>query len=139
MPKWYGVTHQPVGLSVHGERLVERRLEPVRSRHPQVQPGKVPDGRDDDLRGERQRGDHDPRGDGAVVGTERGAAGDVVEELALDPVHHPLHPAGAVAGREPPAVFAVADELQRVADRVLLLHEGRLPAVLEVVAAVRRA
>ena len=34
-------------------------------------------------------------------------------------------------------MFAVADEIPWIADRVFLLHERRLPAVLEVVAAVR--
>src|SRR5262249_25054275 len=73
---------------------------------------------------------------GAVVRAERGAAGGVVEEFPLYPVHDSLDPARAVAGREPPAVLPVAGELQRVVDRVRLLHEGRLPAVLEVVTAV---
>src|SRR4051812_40636653 len=93
--------------------------------------------RDDDLRREGERGEGHPRGDGAVVGTERGAPRDVVEELALDAVDHAPAPAGAVAGREPPAVRAVSGEAPRIADRVLLLDEGRLPAVLEVVAAAR--
>src|SRR5262249_61671518 len=99
----------PAGRAVlDGEGLVERRLEPVGPGHPQVQRREVANRRDDDLRGERQRGDHDPRGDGAVVRAERGAPGVIVEELALDPAHDALHPAGAVAGREPPAMLAVA-------------------------------
>src|SRR3954454_15178780 len=97
----------------------------------------MPDRRDDDFRGEGERGDGDPRGDGAVVGAERGPARDIVEELALDAVHDALAPAGAVAGREPPAVLAVSREVHRIADRVLLLDEGRLPAILEIVAAAR--
>src|SRR5262245_15479435 len=44
----------PAGRAVRdGKGLVERRLEPVRPGHAQVQPGQVADGRDDDLRGER--------------------------------------------------------------------------------------
>src|SRR4030095_5700572 len=38
-------------------------------------------------------------------------------------------------GRNAPTVLPVALEAQRVPDAILLLHEGRLPAVLEVVAA----
>src|SRR5262249_36220063 len=81
-----------------------------------------------------QRGEHDPRGDGAIVRAERGPSGNVVEELAFDSVHHSSRPAGTVAGREPPAVLPVAFELHRVVHRVRLLHEGRLTAVLEIVA-----
>src|SRR5581483_1801254 len=67
---------------------------------------------------------------------ERSATGDVVEELPLLSVYDPLHPSRAIARRKPPAVFTVADPLHRVVHRIRLLHEGRLPAVLEVVAAV---
>src|SRR5262249_52951702 len=94
------------------------------------------DGRDNDLRCKRQRGDDDPRGHGAVVRSVWGTAGGVAEEFPLDPAYDPLHPAGAVTGCKPPAVFCVAGELQRVLHRVRLLHEGRLSAVLEVVGAV---
>ena len=126
----------PAGRAiVHRERRVERGLEPVPGRHPQVHPGEMAHRRDDDLRSEGERGDHDPRGDGTVVRAERGAARDVIEELALDAVDRALGPARAVAGREPPAVLAVAREAQRIADRVLLLDEGRLPAVFEIVGA----
>src|SRR5262245_57501012 len=55
----------------------------------------------------------------------------------LDPVDLTLHPAGPVARRESPTTFAVADKVQRIADRVFLLHESRLPAVFEVVAVAR--
>src|SRR5207253_4662172 len=41
--------------------------------------------------------------------------------------------ARAVAGRQSPAALAIALELERVADGVLLVDEGRPPAVLEVV------
>jgi hypothetical protein len=34
-----------------------------------------------------------------------GATGGVIEELPLDTVHDPLHPPGAVTGRESPASF----------------------------------
>ena len=81
----------------------------------------------------------DPRRDSAVVGTEWGASSDIVEKLAFDAVDHPLRPTGPVACRESPTVFAVADEIHGIADRVFLLHKRRLPAVLEVVAAVRHA
>src|SRR4030095_9004374 len=93
-------------------------------------------GRDDDFRSERERGDHDPRGDGAVVWTEWSASSDVVEELAFAPVDHPPSPTRPVACREAPTVFAVADEIPGIADRVFLLHKRRLPAVLKVVAGV---
>src|SRR5262249_39740432 len=110
-------------------------LEPVPGRHPEVHPGKVTYRGDHNLRRKRERGKNDPRGDGAVVGTKRGAARNVVEELALNAVHRALAPARSVAGRETPAVRAVTREVHRIADGVLLLDEGRLPAVLEVVAA----
>ena len=127
----------PSGRAVfHGEGLVERRLEAVGLRHTQLQRGQVPDSGDHDLRGERQRGDHNPRSDCAVVGAVGRPAGDVFVELPLDLVHRSLHPARAITGREPPTVLPVALELQRVPDGVLLLHKGRLPTVLEVVGAV---
>ena len=47
-----------------------------------------------------------------------------------------LSPARAVRCRDPPAVLPVAGEAVRVADRILALHVGRLPAVLEVVGTV---
>src|SRR4030095_16464768 len=121
----------------HGKRLIERRLEPILPGHPQVHSGKVPDGRDDDFRSKRERGDDDPRGDSAVVWTEWGASSDVIEELAFDAVDYTLPPTRSVACRKAPTVFAVADEIPGIADRVFLLHKRRLPAVLEVVAAVR--
>src|SRR5262249_56193931 len=137
MPNWYGDTHQPVGLSSTRNVWLNDGLNPYgRSRPPSFRPARWRTVGNDDLRGERQRGDHDPRGDGTVVRAERGATGVVVEELPLYPVHDPLHPAGAVAGRQSPAVLPVAGELQRVMDRVGLVHESRLPAVLEVVAPV---
>src|SRR5208282_630016 len=83
------------GAAVYAERLVERAPESVRpvlatQRHAR----QVADSRDHDLRGERQGREHDPGGDGAVARTERGTAGDVVEELPLRPANHALHPAG---------------------------------------------
>ena len=89
----------------------------------------------DYFRRKRQRRDDDPRSDGAVVGSERSAARDVIVELPLDSIDRPRDPAGPVACGEPPAIFAVALKPERVPDGILLLHERRLPAVLEVVAA----
>src|SRR5277367_6006351 len=122
--------------AVHAERLVERAPESIRPvLAAQRCARQATDSRDDDLGGEWKGREHDPGGDGAVVRAERGAAGDVVEELSLYPADHALHPAGAVAGSEPPAVLPITLELHRVLHRVRLLHEGRLAAVLEVVAA----
>ena len=116
--------------------LVERWLEAIALRHAEVEPSHGADGGDDDLRSERERGDHHPRRQGAVVGTVGRSARVVVVELPLDAVHRPLLPAGAVGRRDSPAEFAVAGKLQRVAHRVLLVDVRRLAAVLEVVAAV---
>src|SRR6185437_2268795 len=84
-------------------------------------------------RGERQRGDRRPRRNGAVVRTERRATRGVVVELSLAPTDPGDRVAGPVGGREAPAVFFVAYELARIADRVLAMDLGRHPAVLEVV------
>src|SRR4029077_1389297 len=105
----------PAGRAVlHGEGLVEGRLEPIRGGHAEVQPGEVAGSRDDDFRRKRQRGDDDPRSNGAVVNAERSAARDIIIELPLHPVHPPLDPAWTVAGREAPAMLPVALELERV-------------------------
>src|SRR4029450_13197559 len=112
----------------HGKRLIERRLEPIFRGHPQVHSGKIPHRRDDDFRSKRERGDDDPRGNSSVVWTEWGAPGDVVEELAFVAVDDTLLPTGSVACREAPTMFAVADEIPGIPDRVFLLHQRRLPA-----------
>src|SRR5581483_5912564 len=71
--------HPPPGRAVvYAERLGERTPEAVRPiLSAQLHARQAAGGRDDDPRDEGQRGDHDPRGDGAVVRAERGAAGDV--------------------------------------------------------------
>src|SRR5208283_2385334 len=117
-------------------RLIERRLEPVSFRHAQIHSCKVADRRDNDLRYEWQRSDHYPRCDRAVVGTERGAASDVIVELPLDAIDHSLAPTGPVTCREPTTVLPVADEILRIANRILLLHKRCLPGVLEIVGPV---
>src|SRR5207253_10350715 len=100
--------------SLHREGRVEGGLEAVRLKHAQVHLAELLDGRQHDLRSERQGGDHGPRGDGAVVGAVGRAAGNVVEEAALDAVDEAYRRAGTVARREAPAEFAVAGELQGV-------------------------
>src|SRR5208282_813414 len=77
----------PAGRTAfYGERLIERRQESVFSHHAQIQLGKIAHSRYDNLRSERQGGDDHPGCDGAVIGTEGGAASGVVEELALNTV-----------------------------------------------------
>src|SRR5262249_26872279 len=75
-------------------------------------------------------------GNGAVIGTEWSSPSQVVEELAFDAVHNSPGPPGSVACRETPAVLPVALEIHRISNRVLLLHVGRVAAVLEVVTVV---
>src|SRR4030095_9228509 len=70
----------------------------------------------------------------AVVRTEGCTARDIIKELAFNPVDDTLHAARAVTRRESPTVLAVASEIQRIADCVFPMGEGRSPAVLEVVA-----
>src|SRR5262245_26186147 len=91
--------------------------------------------RDDDLWSERQGGHHDPPGYGAVIGPKWCAARDVVKELAFDTVYYSFAPTWSVACRESPAVFAITHEIHRIANRVLLLDECRLPAVFKIIAA----
>ena len=91
------------------------------------------DSRQHDLRRERQRRHRRPRRDGAVVRPVREAARLVVVEATLDAIDPVRGGTGAVARGDPPAVFAVSLEVVRVADRILLLHQGRTAAVLEVV------
>jgi len=98
--------------------------------------GKIAHSGYDNLRSERQGGDGDPGSNGAVIGTEWGAASKVLEELAFDAVDDSFGPSGSVACRESSAVFPVAFEIHRIANRVLLVQEGRLAAVLKVVTAV---
>src|SRR4029453_4082983 len=62
-------------------------------------------------------------------------AGHVAVKLPVDAVHRALDPARAIRGRDAPTVLPVALEAHRVPDGILLLYEGRLPAVLEIVAA----
>src|SRR5262249_10659311 len=77
----------PARRAVHAECPVERAPEPVWPMLAAQPHGRqAADGREDYLGCERQRGEHDPGGDGAVVRAERGAAGDVVEELPLDAI-----------------------------------------------------
>src|SRR5277367_3522285 len=89
-----------------------------------------------DLGRERQRCHHRPRGDGAVVGPIWHASSQITEELALDAAHFDRVRARAVARRNTPAMAAIADEVERVLDRVLLLHISRATAVLEIVDAM---
>src|SRR5262249_15763455 len=126
----------PAGwAAVYRERLIERGLEAVKARHAQVHSSKMAHGRRDDLGSERQRGDHDPRSDGAIVGPEWGAASNVVEELPFDAVDGSFDPTRSVAGRESPTVLSITHEVHRIVRGIFLLHKGRLPAVFEIVAA----
>ena len=93
----------------------------------------IVDCRQHDLRREWQRRHHGPRRDGAVVRSVRYAAPHVVEELPLDAVHLDGVGTGAVARGDPPAIFAIARELERIVDRVPLLHIGCAAGVLEIV------
>src|SRR5262245_51281517 len=102
--------------------------------HPEVHPRKVADGGDDDLGRKRKRGDDDPGRDGPVVRSERSAAGNVVEVLALDAADLAGDPTRPIARGEAPAMAAVADETHRIADRIILLDKSRAAAVFEIVA-----
>src|SRR5262249_15166473 len=95
----------------------------------------VAQGGHDDLGCERQRGDDDPGRYGAVVRPERRAARDIAEEFAIRAADLAFGGSRPVACGDPPAILAIAGEAHGIADRIFLLDEGRLPAVLEIVAA----
>src|SRR5262249_41479444 len=59
--------------------------------------------------------------------------GEVIEELAIDAAHGPLPGTGSVARGETPTILPVPCEVHRIPNRVFLLDERRLAAVLEVV------
>src|SRR5262249_13207318 len=71
-----------------------------------------------------------------VVRAKGCPAGDVIKELTLNSVDAFLDPARAIAGRESPAMLAVARELHWIAYGVFLLHEVRLARVLEIITTV---
>src|SRR4029453_11069237 len=118
----------------HFVRPVERWLEAVLVRHAKMEPSHGTDGRHDDLRRERERGNDRPRRDGAVVGAVWHSAGVVVEEFTVDAVHGPLHPAGTIGRRDSPAEFTVAGKFEGIVDRILPMDVRRHTAVLKVVA-----
>src|SRR5262249_27657622 len=86
-----------------------------------------------------------PRGAGSIVRAVGHAAGQVIKEPAFNAVDHQGRGARAVAGGDSPAALAAVSgsgtaatlagmtELDRIADRVLLLHVCRPPAVLKIV------
>src|SRR5436190_1186250 len=119
----------PAGRTIgHGEGW----LQAVFFRHAQIHLGKIPQGRDDDFRRKWQRGGNHPGRNGSVVRTERGPARVVTEKLTFNAADQALFKAGPITGGKTPAMFAIAFEIQRIADGVFLLHECRLPAVLEI-------
>src|ERR1019366_3397417 len=118
----------------HRERRVEAGRQTIGAAgRPDTEPDHVLDRRQYDLRGERQRGDRRPRGDGAVVRAKGGATRQVVIKAAFDAIDEERGRPGTVARRQPPAAITMVAELEGVPDRVLLMHAGRPAAVLEVV------
>ena len=89
-----------------------------------------------DLGREWQRRRHGPRRDRSIVGSVRHATSHIVEELTFDARYGESVRTGTFARGQSPAVLAVVRELERIVDRVLTLHVGRAPAVLEIVAAL---
>src|SRR3989304_2115046 len=85
---------------------------------------------------EWQRGCHSPRREGAVVGSVRHTTPHVIEKLPIDAIYFDGVGAGSFARGKPPAMSAIAGELERVVHRVLLLDIGRAAAVLEIVDAL---
>lgn len=91
------------------------------------------DRRQHDLRGERQRRDHRPGSDRAVVGAVGDPPGAVVEEPPFDAIELADDLARSVTRGDPPAELPILRVAAGVADPVLLLHEGGAPAVLEII------
>ena len=91
------------------------------------------DRRQYDFGRKRQRRHDCPGRNGAVIGPVGHSARQVVKELPLDTVDLDGVRPGAIARGDPPATPAVALELERIVDRVLLLHIGGAAAVLEVI------
>ena len=79
---------------------------------------------------------HGPRGDGPVVRAVRYTACDIIKKAALNARDLAHRPAGSITRRQPPEILAVANEGVQVMNGILLLHMGRAPAILEVVAAL---
>src|SRR4029453_17892912 len=105
------------------KRLIERRFEPVFPLLSQVHLTKIRYAGYNDFRSKRQRSNDNPRRDSTVVGAEWSTSSDIVKKVAFDPVDGTLCPARSVAGCESPAVFAIANEIHGIPDRVFLPHK----------------
>jgi hypothetical protein len=80
-----------------------------------------------------QRHNYCPWSNSAIIWTVRNAAPHIFKESAFDPFHFDDMEARAVACGNPPAISAIARELEWILDRVLSLHIGRATTVLEIV------
>src|ERR1700730_9484453 len=87
----------------------------------------------DDFRCKRQRGDDSPGSDRAIIGACGNAARHVIKKNTLDSIDYVSCRAGTFTRRQPPAVFAIASEPERVVYCVLLLHIRCPAGVLEVI------
>jgi len=115
-------------------RRIEGRLEAVRVAHLEVEVvHQVVDRRQHDLRRERERRDHRPRGHGAVVRPVGNAAPEVVEEGTFDAIELEGRRSRPIAGRDPPAVLSISYKFTWVLDRIALLHISCATAVLEII------
>src|SRR5215204_1477017 len=119
------------------EGRVEAARDAVPAHHLAPVLSEVIERREHDLRREGERGDHSPGGERAVVRAVRDGARVVVVEAPRDAFDPARGRAGAVARRDAPAILAVADELLRITNRILLLHVAGAAAVLEVINASR--
>src|ERR1700730_3286025 len=93
------------------ERRVERSLKTIGVNHAYFNMAEGLNGRNNDLRSERQRGDDSPRSDRAIVGTRGNAACYIIKKDPLNPIDQMSCRARTFARRQSPAVFAVAREL----------------------------
>src|SRR5450432_2420140 len=96
---------------------------------------KILNGRNDDLRRERQRGDDSPGSDRTIIGTQDTALQVIIKDT-LDSIDQVRCRTRTFARRQPPAVFTVAFELERVVYCILLLHMRGTTSVFEVIRSV---
>src|SRR5580658_851680 len=86
-----------------------------------------------DLGCKRQRRRYSPRRDGAVIRSVRDPSVHIIEEVPHNAIHFDTVGTGTIACGNSPAMAAIALELQRVSDGILLLRISCTPAVFEIV------
>ncbi len=120
-----------VGIARKGR--IEAARDAVLAHHLAPFLSEVIEGGQHDLRREGERGDHRPGGERAVVRAVRDAPRVVVVETPRDAFDPARGCAWAIARRDAPTILAVAHELLRITNRILLLHVAGAAAVLEVI------